>query len=680
MRIFAQRIFDGEQFIGPSTITIMDGHIASIVNGDIDADMRLTYGVLGPGLIDLHNNGAFGVDCATASPKEWDRFVDGLAICGVTSVLPTVITAPLPAIADASARLHLAMQRHPGLLGLHLEGPFLASGKRGAHQQAWLQLPSPTSIETLLHPPVKDVLRLVTLAPELPGALAAITQLTKAGIKVSLGHSEADAKQVRSAIEAGARLVTHLFNAQSSLGHRAIGLPGVALSNPLLSPCVIVDGVHVAPELLEIIFTACPHAIAVTDSIPLAGLAPGATLEFGGALAILSQDGVGRREDGTIAGAAITLDEGLRRLIRFGIKPETALAAVTSRPASAMGLPSGRIAPGAPANLVWWSEEFYPLQVWRAGQANTPAPTRGTETARTDLLDLEMRPTEEIVGLFLDQEQTSLCALRTASPALSQLIDEITPRMRNGGRLFYAGAGTSGRLGFLDAVECRPTFGVEPGLIVPLLAGGANAFIQAAEGAEDDETAARYALDEHGFSTLDILVGIAASGNTPFTCAALRHAAMLGGLTGAIVNNVDSAMAKLADITVEILSGAEIIAGSTRLSAGTSEKIALNVLSSAVMIRLGKTYGPYMVDMLASNAKLHRRALKMVIEATGVEAVTAAQSLKNCDMSVKLTILVLKTGLTPDLARALLTAEKGILRQAIARYIDKNQIDNHLIP
>ena len=665
MRIFAQRIFDGERFTGPATVTIAAGRIVSIIDGEVDPDTRLDHGVLGPGLIDLHNNGAFGVDCATATPQEWDRFVDGLALCGVTSVFPTVITAPLPAIVQSAVHLHAAMQRHPGLLGLHLEGPCLALGKRGAHRREWLQAPSQQVLDELLNSPVKDVLRLITLAPELPQALAAITCLAQAGVMVSLGHTEADAAQMRAAVQAGARMVTHLFNAQSNLGHRTIGAPGVALTDPLLSPCVIVDGLHVAPELLQIIFAACKRAIAVTDSIPLAGLAVGAALEFGGAMAILSPDGVGRRTDGTIAGAAITLDEGVRRLIRFGVAPEVALAAATSRPADAMGLNSGRICTGAKADLVWWSDAFHPLQVWRAGLADAPAKMpRGTETARHELVNLETRGTEEIIALFLDQEQSALRALLAASPALTKLVDAAATRMQAGGRLFYAGAGTSGRLGLLDAVECRPTFGVAPGLIIPLLAGGESAFIQAAEGAEDDERAAQSALERHDFEASDILVGIAASGSTPFTLAALRYAAGKGGLTGAIVNNLGSSMAQAADIAVEINSGPEIIAGSTRLSAGTTEKIALNLLSSSVMIRLGKTYGPYMVDMLASNAKLRRRAVGIVSALTNADEATALETLKTCDMNVKLAILVIKTGLTPDIARIRLQAAEGSLRRA----------------
>ncbi len=200
---------------------------------------------------------------------------------------------------------------------------------------------------------------------------------------------------------------------------------------------------------------------------------------------------------------------------------------------------------------------------------------------------------------------------------------------------------------------------------MPLLAGGPSAFIQAAEGAEDDEQAARAALDEHGFNAGDALVGIAASGNTPFTLAALRHAAGLGGLTGAIVNNPGTSMAKAAEIAVEIVSGAEIIAGSTRLSAGSTEKIALNILSSAVMIRLGKTYGPFMVDMRASNAKLRGRALRMVMALTGADERRASLELEACGMHVKTAVLAIRLGLTPEAARGRLAAAGGSLRRAL---------------
>ncbi|HUM09233.1 MAG TPA: N-acetylmuramic acid 6-phosphate etherase, partial [Acidocella sp.] len=526
-------------------------------------------------------------------------------------------------------------------------------------------LPDESAIDEVLA--MCNVLRLVTLAPELPGAMAAITRLRAAGVAVALGHTGADAATMRDAAAAGAALVTHVFNAQSPLHHRAPGAPGVALTDPRLSPCLIADGVHVAPELLAIAFAACPRAIAVTDSILIAGLEPGAVREFGGAPVALGPQGVGLRENGTIAGAGIALDEGVRRLIAAGVAPETALAAATSRPALALGLTDrGVLTPGARADIVWFSDDLHPQRVWTAGVTHEPAAKpRGTESARAELMDLDERDTLGIVQTFLAQEQAAQRALAAAAPALARLADAVAARLEAGGRLFYAGAGTSGRLGFLDAVECGPTFGIGDGLIIPLLAGGPSAFIKAAEGAEDDKDAAITALTAHGFGPGDALVGIAASGSTPFTLAAIRHARALGGLTGAIVNNAASSMAEAADIAVQIVTGAEVIAGSTRLSAGSTQKIALNTLSSTVMIRLGKTYGPYMVDMRATNAKLRRRALAMVQQITGANESDATLALGACEMHVKRAVLMILRRLTAEQAKARLAAASGSLRRAL---------------
>jgi len=667
MIISAPRFFIDGGFRGPGGVRVEAGRIVDVFDGDIGADIRLTHGFLSPGLIDLHNNGAFGVDCATAASGEWDDFINGLAARGVTSVLPTVITAPFPALAAAAQRVGAAMARHGAILGLHLEGPFLSQAKRGAHQAAFLAVPDAASVEWLLNGPIREALRVITLAPELPGALAAITRFTAAGVVVSLGHTEADAAQMRAALDAGARMVTHVFNAQSPLRHRAPGAPGVALTDARVFPCLIADGVHVDPAVLQLAFAACPRAVAVTDSILVAGLKEGAEREFGGATVRMGADGVGLRADGTIAGAGITLDEGVRRLIASGVPPEVAFAAATERPAAALGLAErGRIAAGARADLVWWGDDFTVQRVWTAGAAVPETRSvRGTEHARPELADLDDRATHEIVRIFLAQEAVAQRALAAVAEPLAALADAVAARMLAGGRLFYAGAGTSGRLGFLDAVECGPTFGVPDGVIIPLLAGGPGAIRLAAEGAEDDGPAAVAALRDQKFGPGDVLVGIAASGVTPFTLAAVGYANGLGALTGAIVNNPDSPLADLAGIAVRIASGPEVIAGSTRLSAGTSQKIALNTLSSTVMIRLGKVYGPYMVDMRATNAKLRRRAVRMTAGIAGVSEDAAAAALEQCGMQVKQAAAMLKLGVSASEASDLLERAKGSLRRAL---------------
>ncbi|GLR68133.1 hypothetical protein GCM10010909_28140 [Acidocella aquatica] len=668
MIISAPNIVLAGAFSGPGAVQIRDGQIVKIFSGQVEADIRLTHGFLTPGLIDLHNNGAFGVDCATATPAQWDDYITKLAACGVTSVLPTVITAPLAALRAAAVNVAGAMARHGAILGLHLEGPFLAPVRRGAHPLEHLRLPDVAALDELLAmPQMRAVLRLLTLAPELPGALEAIKRLAAAGVTVSLGHTDATAAQMSAGADAGARMVTHVFNAQPPLHHRAPGPPGVALSDARLFPCLIADGVHVDPMLLKLAFAACPRAIAVTDSIVIAGLEPGAVREFGGAPARLGPQGVGLRADGTIAGAGITLDEGVRRLIAYGVAPETALAAATSRPAEAMGLADrGRLAPGQRADIIWWGDDFSVQRVWTAGAAApTRAMPRGTEAARAELADLDARPTLEIIRLFLAQEVAAQSALNAVAPALAALADAVAARLQAGGRLFYAGAGTSGRLGLLDAVECGPTFGLPPGVIVPLLAGGVEAFIQAAEGAEDGTDAAVAALRAHNFTAADALVGIAASGATPFTLAAVRYARGLGALTGAIVNNPGSPLAEAAEFSVQITSGPEVIAGSTRLSAGTTQKIALNTLSSTVMLRQGKVFGPYMVDMRATNEKLRRRALRMTMDITGADEAAVRVALEQCRNHVKTAVLMLLRDLPADAAAQKLEAVKFSLRRAL---------------
>ena len=668
MIISAPNIFTDGAFSGPGAVEIRDGRVVRILSGQVEADIRLTHGFLSPGLIDLQNNGAFGVDCATASPAQWDDYVGKLAARGVTSVLPTVITAPFRDLRAAAGNVAAAMARHGAILGLHLEGPFLAPGRRGAHPAEWLRLPDAVALDELLaDEDMRAVLRLVTLAPELPGAIQAIKRLAAAGVVVSLGHTDATAAQMTAGVDAGARMVTHVFNAQSPMSHRAPGAPGVALSDRRLFPCLIADGVHVDPMLLQLAFAGCPRAIAVTDSIVIAGLELGVTQEFGGSAVTLGARGVGLRADGTLAGAGITLDEGVRRLVAYGVAPETALAAATSRPAEALELADrGRIVPGARADLVWWGDDFSVQRVWTAGAA-VPLPYRppGTETARVDLADLDERPTLEIVQAFLAQEAAAQMALSAVAPALAALADGVAARLQAGGRLFYVGAGTSGRLGLLDAVECGPTFGVPPGVIIPLLAGGAEAFIQAAEGAEDDTQAAVAALQAERFTAADALVGIAASGTTPFTLAAVRYARGLGALTGAIVNNPGCPLAAAAEIAVQIASGPEVIAGSTRLSAGTTQKIALNTLSSTVMLRQGKVFGPYMVDMRATNDKLRRRALRMTMDITGAAAPAARVALEQCHNHVKIAVLMLLRQLSAEEAAQKLAAADSSLRRAL---------------
>lgn len=289
-----------------------------------------------------------------------------------------------------------------------------------------------------------------------------------------------------------------------------------------------------------------------------------------------------------------------------------------------------------------------------------------TEAARPDLGDLDCRSTSEIVCILVEGQASALAAAQAAVPQLAAAADVVAVQLAKGGRLFYVGAGTSGRLAVLDAAECPPTFGSSPDTVVALMAGGETANTRAIEGAEDDAEAGADALRAQGLTADDVVVGIAASGRTAYVVGALRYARDLGVPTVAIVNNAGSPMAGVAAHAVELLTGPEVIAGSTRLSAGTAQKIALSTLSTAVMVRLGKTYGPYMIDMHASNLKLRRRALRMIQRITNADEDTAARTLSDADGSLKTAVVALLANCSVSEAKRRLDLAGGRVRDAVA--------------
>jgi N-acetylmuramic acid 6-phosphate etherase len=289
-----------------------------------------------------------------------------------------------------------------------------------------------------------------------------------------------------------------------------------------------------------------------------------------------------------------------------------------------------------------------------------------TESVRPDLDDLDRRPTGELVRTLVDGQRAAQAAVSAAIPAIAAAADAIAARMIRGGRLCYVGAGTSGRLAILDASECPPTFNTPPELVVALIAGGPAAVQEAVEGAEDDAGAGAADLQARALEPNDAVVGITASGRTPYVIGALRHAREVGSHTVAIVNNARSPLAGIADTAVELLTGPEVIAGSTRLCAGTAQKIALSTLSTAVMVRLGKTYGPYMVDVRATNAKLRRRALRMVQQITGADETASAAALEATQGRVKPAVVMLLGNCDADEAERRLEATGGRVREALA--------------
>ncbi len=338
------------------------------------ARARLADGYLLPGFVDLQVNGYFGEELQTAEAQSWATVAAGLPSTGTTSFLPTLITAPVDSLAAALraaagfvAGLPVAGAR---VLGVHLEGPFISPARRGAHNEAWITDPTPAAIGSLLDA-APGLLRLVTLAPERPGGLAAIGQFTAAGVVVSVGHSDAVAEQVAAAAGHGARMVTHLFNAQRPLGHREPGVPGQALADDRLTSGLIVDLHHVAGQVCALAFRAAPGRIAlVTDAAAPAGMPPGEYLLGGEPITLPPVAGAPPvRGDGRLAGSALRMDTAVANAVTCGIPLTEAVYAATSIPADLIGRPDlGRISPGAAADLVWLSPALKTRATWVAGQ------------------------------------------------------------------------------------------------------------------------------------------------------------------------------------------------------------------------------------------------------------------------------------------------------------------------
>jgi N-acetylmuramic acid 6-phosphate etherase len=283
-----------------------------------------------------------------------------------------------------------------------------------------------------------------------------------------------------------------------------------------------------------------------------------------------------------------------------------------------------------------------------------------TERANPRTRDLDTLDVPSLVAVLAREQGEALRAVERASPAIARAVDAIVAALRGGGSLHYVGAGTSGRLGVLDAAECPPTFGVPGTLVVAHIAGGSAALTQAVEGAEDD--AAAGAAEMATIGPRDVVVGVSASGGAPYVAAALARARERGAGTIAIANVADSPIARDVDVAIVLETGAEPIAGSTRLKAGTAQKLALNALSTAAMIRMGRVYDNLMVDVVATNAKLKRRALGLVRTLTGLDEVRAALVLARAGGNVKIAVVMSKREVSAERARVLLEESGGFLR------------------
>ena len=377
MLIAASRVIpaaEGPAVLEPGYVAAAGDRITEVGAGPPPGrpDILLDGGVLVPGFVDLQVNGFYGTDLADGDAAGWARVVQRLPETGTTAFLPTYITAPVAELAASLRKARKMAEEVPKgarILGVHLEGPFLSRARPGAHRPDWMVPPTAAAVAELLAAG-QGVLRLVTLAPEVDGALAAVATLTAAGVLVSVGHSDATARQVADAAGAGARMVTHLFNAQRGLHHREPGVVGQALTDPRLTSGLIVDLSHVAAAPCAIAFAAAPGRIClVTDAAACAGMPPGRYLLGGDAVELPPDGGAPVRPDGTLAGSALRMDLALANAVGVGLGLAEAVAAASRIPADLIGRPElGRLAPGAAADLAWLGDDLCTIATWVAGE------------------------------------------------------------------------------------------------------------------------------------------------------------------------------------------------------------------------------------------------------------------------------------------------------------------------
>ena len=372
----APQVVAEDRLLAPGTVIVRGGRITDVRAGRPGASVphvALDGGTLGPGLVDLQVNGFAGIDFSTADPAAVRTAAAAIARTGVTAFLPTLVTAPVDELAAAVGRLAAAREELTGTataqpFGVHVEGPFLSATHPGAHNPRWLRDPDPDAVAAIVDG-APGAVRILTLAPERAGALEAIAALAERGVVVSIGHSDATAAQVRAALHAGARKVTHLFNAQRGLHHREPGVVGVALTDPRVTSGLIADLHHVAPEAGRIALAAAPgRLLLVTDAAAAAGMPPG-SYTLGGTPIEQPADGPPLRPDGTIAGSALTLDRAVANAVALGLDLVDAVAAASTLPADLVGEPDrGRLRPGARADLVWLGDDLRARATWVCGR------------------------------------------------------------------------------------------------------------------------------------------------------------------------------------------------------------------------------------------------------------------------------------------------------------------------
>lgn len=289
-----------------------------------------------------------------------------------------------------------------------------------------------------------------------------------------------------------------------------------------------------------------------------------------------------------------------------------------------------------------------------------------TETRNTQTMNLDELSTSEVMTLMNQEDQKVALAVKEALPMITKVVETITDSFSKGGRLIYMGAGTSGRLGVLDAAECVPTFSVDPSMVQGLIAGGMKAMTVAVEGAEDSKTLGAEDLEAIQLTDKDVVVGIAASGRTPYVIGGLEYATKVGAKTATISCNKDAKISQYAQMPIEVDAGPEILTGSTRLKAGTAQKLILNMLSTGAMIGSGKVYQNLMVDVKPSNEKLEERSKRIIMQATDCTYDEASETFAAADHQVKLAIVMILTHSDKETATQKLTEAKGFIRETLA--------------
>ncbi|WP_078382266.1 N-acetylmuramic acid 6-phosphate etherase [Sutcliffiella halmapala] len=290
-----------------------------------------------------------------------------------------------------------------------------------------------------------------------------------------------------------------------------------------------------------------------------------------------------------------------------------------------------------------------------------------TEQRNQSTMDLDEMSVLDVLQTMNKEDRTVPEAISETLPVMEKFVIQTIASMKKGGRLIYVGAGTSGRLGVLDAAECPPTFGVDASLVVGLIAGGQKAFTEAVEGAEDSEEAGKQDLENLNLTENDVVVGLAASGRTPYVIRALQYAQEVGSTTASIACNKGAAISEYAQFPMEVVTGPEVLTGSTRLKAGTAQKLVLNMISTTVMIGLGKAYQNLMVDVQTTNEKLHHRAKGIIIQATGVDLETATAYFDKAHGNVKVAIVMILTNMSYEEALQQLEKSEGFVRKAIQK-------------